>query len=124
MTPAELFARLQNPPIDAYLNSGIGRIKGAAERHWPSDDHEENIWTTNTSVGQFETFGAGDERTLINEAEYSGYTDDGFTFRGKATARPWAQRGGAPYLEQVADAQVESEAQALLDLVVEGITRG
>lgn len=118
MTPAEMFERITNPPIDQYLDEGIARLKDAAAEHWPSPAHPENIYATGRSAGQFRTAGAGDSRVLENGADYSGYTDGGFTQKGAATARPWHERGSSPYLTQLADAQVEPEAQALLDLIV------
>ncbi len=51
---------------------------------------------------------------ITNEAEYSGYTDDGFTTKGRRTARPWYERGGEPYLEQTAAVVAESEPAHLL----------
>ena len=119
MTPDEMFARLGNPRIDAFLDEGIARVKVAAEDKWPSDKHPENIWQTGRSVRQFSTSGSGDSRTLTNDADYSGYTEGGFTIKGGKTAKPWAARGAVPYLEQVANEHAEAEAGLLLAHITE-----
>lgn len=119
MTIEDLLARLERPRLDVYLDAGAARLKEAAADHWPSPSHEENLYATGRSAGAFEASGGGDQERVVECAvDYSGYTDGGFTRSGRGTARPFERRGGKPYLEQVADAQVEAEAQALVDHIV------
>lgn len=114
MTPSEMFGILEDPRIPEYLDAAGARVQAEAEANWPSESHPENVWATGTSVGMFSRQTEAERVVITNEAEYSGYTDDGFTGKGRRTARPWYERGGAPYLEQTAATVVEQEVGALL----------
>jgi len=123
MTPQEMMRRLVEPRIPEYLDEGAVRVMEKARINWPSTAHPENIWARDRSVGQFSASGGGDgQRVIENAADYSGYTDGGYTAKGAATAKPWAQRGSTDYLRQTAEAEVEREAQALLDHIIGGLS--
>lgn len=112
MTPAEMFARLAD--VGGYLDGARERTKRAAEEDWPSKSHPENVWSKDRSVKKFTAAVEPDRVVVTNEADYSGYTDGGFTRAGQATANPYRERGATDYLEQTADRIVEDEAGELV----------
>ena len=112
MTPAEMFARLAD--VGGYLDGARDRVKQSAEEDWPSKAHPENVWSKDRSVKQFTATVEPERVVLVNDAEYSGYTDAGFTRNGAGTANPYHERGSTDYLDQTADRIVEDEAGALV----------
>lgn len=112
MTPAEMFARLAD--VGGYLDGARDRIKQSAEEDWPSKAHPENVWSKGRSVQQFSATVEPDRVVLVNEADYSGHTNDGTTRAGPRTANPYHERGSTDYLDQTADRIVEDEAGVLV----------
>jgi len=112
---------LEMEVIESFLDEQATKAKKMLEAEWPSPAHPENIYATGASAKQWKiTKPKMGTRLITNEADYSGYTDAGFTRKGKATAKPWDKRGAKDYTEQVADVMAEKMAT---DIVVR-ITRG
>lgn len=119
-TPDAMFAALSGNDLPTYLDAAGGRAQAQAEVDWPSRSHPENIYATDTSVGQFTREVGAAQVVITNNADHGGYANTGTTRKGAHTARPWYERGGEDYLDQTARAVLETEPAALLDHLTGG----
>ncbi len=119
-TPAAMFEALSADNLTPYLEGAAARAQSQAEADWPSTDHPENIWATDTSVRQFSREVGTSSVTVTNDAGYGVYANEGYTRRGQRTARPYFERGGEDYLDQTAGHVLEVEPALLLDHLTGG----
>lgn len=116
MAAQAIIAYLEGLPIavaDEWADAAAVRMKQTLEEVSPSPDWSENIYATGEMQRSWviERIGVG-QRRVYNTADHAGYADEGYTRqKGKASARPYGERGGEDYTQQAVE-QVMPELSA------------
>lgn len=95
--------RMRRRAVPRALGKGLDAaakviLKGAREQ-WPGLDRAAiHIYATGASKKRWRSRRDGPTvRRVENLASYARYTNQGYTFRGKGTAKPWRARGASRY---------------------------
>lgn len=91
--------------VEAWADAGAERCVELWLEIMPSTDHPENIYATNRLRDSVKVERLSwDRRRIYSDLRHAGYADEGYTRqRGKATARPYGERGGVDYTAQIAN---------------------
>lgn len=104
MTPEEQFAnvlRTLETQIEtageAWVAETVEAVKAEAQRLWPNRP-PEHPYARQRSQFRFVAEARGLQGEVRNEADYSGYVEEGYTKQGARTAKPYHARGGRDYV--------------------------
>lgn len=115
-TLARQLDRITGPGLEQLLDEQGALIRIDAVATWPSTTRDVHIYARDRSVTKWRIASSPRQRVIHNEAEYSGYVDDGYTrWKGAQSAKPWRARGSTAYTVQTLQGAAERAARAMAD---------